>query len=128
MKAAKALKIAKLVAAAQIVKNLKKSPIILPVPVAVPAKDLIGLKAGLGAGVGGSLGACLPAAIGAALPSLDADASSSLNPLPGLISGAQRALQTAGANIPFLSSLTGGSGGNARAASEIVPSIVPAYR
>lgn len=130
VKAAKALKIAKLAAAAKILKNLKKSPIILPVPVAVPAKDLelVGSNAGLGAGVETSLGAGLPAAIGAALPSLGGAATSSLNPLPGIISGAQRAIQTAGASIPFLSTLTGGFGDNARAASEIVPSVAPTYR
>lgn len=129
VKAAKALKIAKLASAAQILKNLKKSPIILPVHVAVPVKDLksVGLKAGLGAGVGATLGAGLPAAIGAALPSFGGDATSSLNPLPGLISGAQRVIQTAGASIPFLSTLTGGLGGNARVASEVVPSA-PTYR
>lgn len=131
VKAAKALKIAKLAAAAQILKNLKKSPIILPVHVAVPVKDLksVGLKAGLGAGIGASFGAGLPAAIGAALPSFGAGAATSaINPLPGIISGAQRAIQTAGASIPFLSTLTGGFGDNARAASEVVPAVAPTYR
>lgn len=131
MKAAKALKIAKLVAAVQIVKNLKKSPIILPVPVAIPAKDLelVGAKAGLGAGVGAGLGAGLPAASGAALPSFSAGAAtSSLNPLSGVISGAQRAIQTADANIPFFSSLAGGLGGDARVASELVATAGPTYR
>lgn len=142
LKAAKALKIAKLAKAAHIVANLKKSPIILPVPVAVPVKDLksLGLKAGLGAGFGASLAADLPAAaaasIGSILPSLGADAGSSLNnPLATLVTSAQRAVQTAGAaGVPFLSRLAGGLGlglgGSAseRVEKEVEPPAVPTYR
>lgn len=129
----KALKAAKLAAGLKIAKNLKKSPIILPVPVAVPVKDLksVGLKAGLGAGIGASLGAGLaaPAAaaasIGTALPSLGAIATSALNPFPGIISGATKAIQNVGASIPFLSTLTGDS---ARVADEITSASAPTYQ
>lgn len=139
-KLAKALKAAKIAKAAALLTNLKKGPIFVPIKVAVPSKDLkahelkaglgAGLAAGLGGGLGASIGAGLPAAaasIGAVLPSLGAAATSSLNPLPGIISGAQKAIQSAGASIPFLSTLTGGLG-LAESRAAVVPAAAPTYR
>lgn len=87
VKAVKAAKIATLAAGAIALKKLKKTPIILPIPVAVPtpfisknfdfSKSLYGLGGG--------------ASIGLDAPSVDVGAG----PIQGLITGAQRIL-TAG--------------------------------
>lgn len=90
VKALKAIKIAKIAKGAAILKNLKKSPIILPVPVALPiAKPLP-----------------VPFPIVKALPSLPSipnflnlpapNLAQALGPIQGVISGAQKAIQSAG--------------------------------
>lgn len=87
LKAFKALKVAKIAKAAIILKNLKKSPIILPVPVALP----VGLP---------SLPQLpqlpklpeIPNFLNIPSPSL----GESLGPIQGFIAGAQQAIGTAG--------------------------------
>lgn len=89
LKALKALKLAKIAKTAIILKNLKKSPIILPVPVALP--------------VGASLPQFpqlpklpeIPNFLNIPSPSL----GESLGPIQGFISGAQKVIETAGTLI-----------------------------
>lgn len=85
LKAAKAIKVAKIAKTAAILKNLKKSPIILPVPVAVPIKGFPIVKPLP------SLPA-FPSFFNLPAPSLQ----DSLGPIQGIISGAQKAIQSAG--------------------------------
>lgn len=96
VKALKAIKIAKIAKGAAILKNLKKSPIILPVPVALPiAKPLP---------VPFPIVKALPAL--PSLPSLPSipnflnlpapNLAQALGPFQGVISGAQKAIQSAG--------------------------------
>ncbi|XP_055316162.1 uncharacterized protein LOC129575945 [Sitodiplosis mosellana] len=116
VKALKAIKLAKIAKTALILKNLKKSPIILPVPVAVPLK-------------------ALPVPVPfpkPALPSLpnffnipSPSLGDSLGPIQGIISGAQKAIKTAGAGIPLLSSFTQGFGNSESKAPKDVPAITP---
>ncbi|XP_055316144.1 uncharacterized protein LOC129575929 [Sitodiplosis mosellana] len=116
VKALKAIKVAKIANTALILKNLKKSPIILPVPVAVPLK-------------------ALPVPVPfpkPALPSLpnffnipSPSLGDSLGPIQGIISGAQKAIKTAGAGIPLLSSFTQGFGNSESKAPKDVPAITP---
>lgn len=110
VKAAKAIKIAKLAKAAKILANLKKGPIILPVPVAVPVKHLpilplkaakvgagLGLAGGAGLGLGAGTGLGLGAGLG--LGSLKAPSlaiGGSAGPLGGLIAGATNAFKSVG--------------------------------
>lgn len=104
IKAAKALKVAKIAKAANILHNLKKSPIILPVPVAVPFAAPLSIKKSL------LKGKQLPLALPFPFPSsikqlplkplIDIAAPPSLEqalgPLKGIISGTRTVLESAG--------------------------------
>lgn len=61
----------------------------------------------------------------------NSDALSSLNPLPEFLLNARNVIQNAGANIPFLSALTGGRFSAPEAAEEEEEAVVqsePSYR
>lgn len=109
VKAVKAAKIATLAAGAIALKKLKKTPIILPIPYPVPLKGdisklgALGGLGGLGAlgGLGGlgALGSISKSLGGIGLggdASIALDAPSSVGPIQGLITGAQKVLTTAG--------------------------------
>lgn len=83
VKAVKALKVAKIAKAADILKNLQKSPILVPVQVAVPIK---------GSAHPIKQFPAIPNFLNIPPPSL----SDSLAPIQGIISGAQNAIKSAG--------------------------------
>ncbi|XP_031633301.1 uncharacterized protein LOC116347046 [Contarinia nasturtii] len=113
-----ALKAAKLAKTAIILKNLKKGPIILPVPVAVPQKSLPAVQP-----------AALPAFTTLSSFNLPAPSlSDSLAPIQGFISGAQKAIQTAGSGIPFISQLTKSFGSAEVKKDAPVVAPAPVYR
>lgn len=92
LKAAKLAKIAKTVA---ILKNLKKSPIFVPVPVVLPVgKQLPSLPNIFG---GPAAALAIASATGAAAPATEAP-----NQLDGFLTTATKALQAAGAGLPLL--------------------------
>jgi len=127
LKALKAIKLAKIAKTAAILKNLKKSPIILPVPVALPiVKPLPVVKA-------------LPTLPTVpALPTLPSipnlfnlpapNLAQALGPIQGVISGAQKAIQSAGSTIPLISTLTNSFGSSEPKTAPITVTPAPVYR
>lgn len=122
-KALKALKLAKIAKTVAILKNLKKSPIILPVPVPVPLPILKGLP---------SLPSfpSLPSLPNPFAPAATTPAPVQPNPIDGALTTATKAFQAASAGLPLISALQNTFG--QQSAKEVVQEVqvtpAPVYR
>lgn len=113
-KALKALKLAKIAKTVAILKNLKKSPIILPVPVPLPLPVLKGLP---------SLPS-LPSFPNPFAAPATTPAPVQPNPIDGALTTATKAFQAASAGLPLISALQNTFG--QQPAKEVVQEVTPA--